>query len=66
MPLDRLPEMALRYCLSHPAVSTIIPGIRSVRNVDANVRSVELGALSPEQLEVLHRHRWVKNFYQAP
>lgn len=66
VPLERLPEMALRYCLSHPAVSTIIPGIRSVRNVDANVRSVELGALSPEQLEVLHRHRWVRNFYQAP
>jgi hypothetical protein len=25
VPLERLSEMALRYCLSHPAVSTIIP-----------------------------------------
>jgi aryl-alcohol dehydrogenase-like predicted oxidoreductase len=66
VPLERLPGIALRYCLSHPAVSTIIPGMRSVRNVDANVRTVELGALSPEQLEVLHHHRWLRNFYEAP
>jgi aryl-alcohol dehydrogenase-like predicted oxidoreductase len=65
-PLERLPEIALRYCLSHPAVSTIIPGMRSVRNVDANVRTVELGPLSSAELEVLGRHRWVRNFYQAP
>ncbi len=25
VPLERLPAIALRYCLSHPAVSTIIP-----------------------------------------
>ena len=37
----------------------------SVRNVDANVRTVEL-ALIPEQLEVLHHHRWLRNFYEAP
>ncbi len=66
VPVERLPEIALRYCLSHPAVSTVIPGMRSVRNVDANVRAVALGPLSPEQLEILRRHRWVRNFYQAP
>ncbi len=66
VPVERLPEIALRYCLSHPAVSTVIPGMRSLRNVDANVRAVELGPLSVEELEVLRRHRWVRNFYQAP
>jgi aryl-alcohol dehydrogenase-like predicted oxidoreductase len=63
VPLERLPEIALRYCLSHPAVSTVIPGMRSVRNVEANVKAVETGPLSPEELEVLHHHRWDRNFY---
>ena len=65
-PVERLPEIALRYCLSNPAVSTVIPGMRSLRNVDANVRAAELGPLSVEELEVLRLHRWVRNFYQAP
>ena len=65
-PVGRLPEIALRYCLSHPAVSTVIPGMRSLRNVDANVGAAELGPLSAEELEVLRHHRWVRNFYQAP
>jgi aryl-alcohol dehydrogenase-like predicted oxidoreductase len=65
-PVERLPEIALRYCLSHPAVSTVIPGMRSLRNVDANVNAAELGPLSAEQLEVLRHHRWVRNFYEAP
>ncbi|MGH9107668.1 MAG: aldo/keto reductase [Acidimicrobiales bacterium] len=66
VPLERLPEIALRYCVSHPAVSTVIPGMRSVRNVDANVGAVELGPLPEEQLEVLRHHRWARNFYGEP
>jgi len=63
VPVERLPEIALRYCISAPAVSTVIPGMRSVRNVDANVKAVGLGPLSAEELEVLHHHRWVRSFY---
>lgn len=66
VPVQRLPEIALRYCLSQPAVSTVIPGMRSVRNVDANVVAAQMGPLAAAELEVLHRHRWVRNFYQAP
>ncbi|HTW06483.1 MAG TPA: aldo/keto reductase [Acidimicrobiales bacterium] len=66
VPVEALPGIALRYCLSAPAVSTIIPGMRSVRNVDANVKAVEDGPLSAQQLDVLHEHRWVRNFYEAP
>ena len=33
-----LAELALRFCLHHPAVSTVIPGMRSVSNVEANCR----------------------------
>jgi aryl-alcohol dehydrogenase-like predicted oxidoreductase len=63
VPLDRLPALALRFCLSHPAVSTVIPGMRTVRNVEANVAAVEEGRLDDSELETLRRHRWERSFY---
>jgi aryl-alcohol dehydrogenase-like predicted oxidoreductase len=63
VPLERLPAIALRFCLSHPAVSTVIPGMRSVRNVEANTAAVEQGPLSEAELEKLRRHRWERSFY---
>ncbi|MGP8152011.1 MAG: aldo/keto reductase [Acidimicrobiales bacterium] len=66
VPVDRLPEIALRYCLSHPAVSTVIAGMRSLCNVEANLSAADLGPLSAEEIEILHHHRWVRNFYRAP
>jgi aryl-alcohol dehydrogenase-like predicted oxidoreductase len=57
-------EIALRYVLSHPAVSTVIPGMRSVRNVERNVAVADGRGLPPEQVEKLHRHRWARNFYR--
>jgi aryl-alcohol dehydrogenase-like predicted oxidoreductase len=58
---DRIADIALRYVLSHDAVSTVIPGMRSIRNVERNM-AVQ-GGLPAEQVEQLHRHRWVRNFY---
>jgi aryl-alcohol dehydrogenase-like predicted oxidoreductase len=60
-----MPEYALRFCLSHPAVSTVIAGMRSVRNVEANAAAVELGPLSERELETLRAHRWPRSFYGA-
>jgi aryl-alcohol dehydrogenase-like predicted oxidoreductase len=54
-------DVALRYILSHDAVSTVIPGMRSIRNVERNM-AVD-GGLPAEQVEKLHAHRWVRNFY---
>src|SRR4029453_10834484 len=34
-----LPDLALRFILHHPAVSTTIPGMRQMKNVDANIAS---------------------------
>jgi aryl-alcohol dehydrogenase-like predicted oxidoreductase len=62
--VDRLAEIALRYCLSHPASSVVIPGMRSTRNVERNVSAVSAGPLDEDQLAVLHRHRWVRDFYR--
>jgi len=58
-----LPEVALRFCLSHPAVSTVIPGMRSLRNAEANCAVPDKGPLPAETLAVLRRHVWDRNFY---
>ena len=58
-----LPEIALRFCLSHEAVSTVIPGMRTVRHVEANLAVSDRGPLDEATLAVLRRHAWDKNFY---
>ena len=60
----QLPEVALRYVLGHPAVSTVIPGMRSVRNVERNVAVADGRGLPAEQRGRLHAHRWDRNFYR--
>jgi aryl-alcohol dehydrogenase-like predicted oxidoreductase len=51
-------EMALRFILNNPTVSTIIPGMRKVKNVEANVRAAKKGPLTAKLHEKLRRHRW--------
>ncbi|MCZ2156548.1 MAG: aldo/keto reductase [Bryobacterales bacterium] len=58
-----LAEVALRFCLSHPTVSTVIPGMRRVRHVESNCALSDQGPLHEPLLELLERHAWVKNFY---
>jgi len=41
-------QFALRYCLSFPEVSTIIPGMLTRQHVSENVAASDLGALAPE------------------
>ncbi|HLM54907.1 MAG TPA: aldo/keto reductase [Pyrinomonadaceae bacterium] len=55
-----MPEMALRFILSHPAVSTIIPGMRKTRHVETNVAASDAGPLPGELVEELRAHRWVR------
>jgi aryl-alcohol dehydrogenase-like predicted oxidoreductase len=60
---EELAEIALRFVLSEPTVSTVIPGMRSVRNVERNV-AVSDGRGVPEGWrDRLRAHRWVRNFY---
>jgi aryl-alcohol dehydrogenase-like predicted oxidoreductase len=61
---EELPEVALRYVLSHPAVSAAIPGMRSVRNVERNCAVGDGRGLPAEQVAALKRHRWVRDFYR--
>ena len=59
-----LPGVALRYVLDHPAVSTVIPGMRTVRNVERNTAVADGRRLSDDVRAVLARHRWERNFYR--
>ena len=58
-----MPEYALRYILSQPAVSTIIPGMRNTKHVAANTAASDLGPLPADVVKKLHRYRWVRDYY---
>ncbi|HLM03137.1 MAG TPA: aldo/keto reductase, partial [Pyrinomonadaceae bacterium] len=55
-----LPETALRFILANENVSTVIPGMRKTRHVEANLAASGKDKLSPELLEELRKHRWVR------
>jgi aryl-alcohol dehydrogenase-like predicted oxidoreductase len=58
-----LPEVALRFCLSHPAVTSVIPGMRSRANVAFNCSIPGKGPLPEKVLAILKRHAWPRSFY---
>jgi aryl-alcohol dehydrogenase-like predicted oxidoreductase len=53
-----LPEMALRFILNNSDVSTIIPGMRKLRNVEANLAASDKGPLPAPLHAKLRPHRW--------
>jgi aryl-alcohol dehydrogenase-like predicted oxidoreductase len=55
-----LPEMALRFILNHPAVSTVIPGMRKPRHVRTNLACSDAGPLPDDLHTRLIPHRWVR------
>jgi aryl-alcohol dehydrogenase-like predicted oxidoreductase len=63
IPLERLPEIALRFTLVPDVVSTVIPGMRTVPHVESNVAAGDAGPLTPDQIELLRAHRWVHDWY---
>lgn len=58
-----VPEAALRFSISHPAVTTVIPGMRKIKNVESNYRAVAAGPYRSEILDLLKKHAWPKDFY---
>ncbi len=55
---ESLAELALRYTLSHDAVSTVIPGMRTGKHVTANISYSDGRKLSPETLSGLKEFAW--------
>jgi aryl-alcohol dehydrogenase-like predicted oxidoreductase len=53
-----LPELALRFVLHHPAVSVVIPGMRTPEHVRANLAAGDAPPLDPGLVDELRAHRW--------
>lgn len=53
-----LPEMALRFILSNPQVSTTIVGMRNMAHVRSNIALSDGAGLKPDLLQTLRQHRW--------
>jgi len=53
-----MPEMAMRFILANPTVSTVIPGMRKVRNVERNIAASDGKALPGDLMNQLREHRW--------
>jgi aryl-alcohol dehydrogenase-like predicted oxidoreductase len=53
-----LAQLALRFILSNPDVTTVIPGTRRPEHLAANVAAAEAGPLGAELLAALRMHRW--------
>jgi aryl-alcohol dehydrogenase-like predicted oxidoreductase len=58
-----LAEAALRFVLAHEAVSTTIPGAKTMHQVETNAAAGE-GALPPDVVEKLRSRLGEVNFYQ--
>jgi aryl-alcohol dehydrogenase-like predicted oxidoreductase len=58
-----LAEGALRFCLSHPDVSAVIPGMRTAEHAKANCAVSDGRRLSAGLIEDLKAHAWKRNFY---
>jgi aryl-alcohol dehydrogenase-like predicted oxidoreductase len=53
-----LPELALRFILAHPTVTTTIPGMRKLSHVERNLRTSDGEALPFRLRDALRQHRW--------
>lgn len=62
--IKSLAHGALKYCLSNPAVSAVIPGIRTPEQAEWNCAASDGKPLAPHELKELKKHRWVRNFYR--
>lgn len=58
-----LAEAAMRYVLSHDAVSVLIPGMKTPQEVDMNIAYSDGNHLPDALIERLEKHAWARNFY---
>jgi aryl-alcohol dehydrogenase-like predicted oxidoreductase len=53
-----MPDVALRFILSNPDVTVVIPGMRKPRHVRANIATSDAAPLPTATIEMLREHRW--------
>ena len=56
-----MPAMTLRHILEHPAVSTVIPGMRKLRHVEENIAVSDGVRLPSPFMAELRKHRWERS-----
>jgi aryl-alcohol dehydrogenase-like predicted oxidoreductase len=60
-----MPQAALKFTLAHPAVSTVIPGMRNVAQTEANCAVSKLPPMPEKLLRELYPHNWRRGFWYA-
>jgi len=55
-----MPDIAMRFILASPDVTTVIPGMRRIRHVEGNLAASDAPALDGGLMTKLRRHRWVR------
>ena len=58
-----LAEAAIRFVLSEPEVSTLIPGMKNRHEVDLNIAYCDDTIFPQELKDKLAEHMWVRNYY---
>lgn len=58
-----MPELALKFALSHDAVSTVIPGIRNRQQAVMNTSVSEMPELREDIMVRLREHSWNRGFW---
>ena len=53
-----LAQAAIKWVLAHPAVSTVIPGMRNASQAEANCAVSDLPPMPPPLVTKLRRHNW--------
>lgn len=56
---------ALRFCLAFPAISSVIPGILTPAEADANAAASDFGPLPPDAVEAVLRINRQRQFFVA-
>lgn len=56
-------QAALRYCLSYPTLSTVIPGMLKVSEVEENASASDLGPLSKDELKKIEQAYRENSFF---
>ena len=58
-----MPQTALKFVLSHPAVSTVITGIRNEDQASGNIEVSDMPDMPEALIKKLRRHIWLRSFW---
>lgn len=61
--IKTLAQAALKFCLSNPVVTTVIPGMRQSKHVEDNCAASDGHFFSTSELAELKEHAWPRSFY---